>query len=85
MNKTTQNELVRVSCGEAEAEGHDEGGFFRMKEVESTPPQIKRRMRRCGGCHDDFYNYRANCTGNHCWSLTHDENFRGKGRPKCFH
>ena len=83
MSKT--KELIRISCRESEAEGRDEGRFFRYKEIDPTPPKILRRMARCAGCHDNFYNHRANCTENHCWSLKSDNNFRGRGAPKCYH
>ncbi len=84
MSKT----MVRsyVSMDAPEYHGEDEGGRYKMVEVQEPPAKIKRRMSRCGGCHDAFYNHRQNCTGQSwCWSLKHDEDFRTRGRPKCFH
>jgi hypothetical protein len=77
--------LVRVYCEENEAEGQDEGGSFRMKEVPDLPKKLKRRLPRCIGCRNNFYNGRANVSGNHCWSLERGAFFRGRGKPKCWH
>ena len=76
---------MHTSGDDPDAVGHDEGGAYKWKEVPELPAKLKRHMVRCAGCHDDFYNGKANCGGNHCWSLDRDENFMGKGRPKCFH
>lgn len=76
---------IREYCSPEQAEGSDEGGPYRWKEVADISRQLQERMRRCVGCHDDFYNRRANCAGNHCWSLNRDENFEGRGRPTCYH
>ena len=76
---------VRSYCTEAESTGRDEGGFFRMKTVPELSAELKRRMERCAGCHNDFYNRRSNSGGkNTCYSLERDSNFRGRGRPECF-
>lgn len=83
-----ETRTIRQHVGEnfeGEVAGRDEGGPYRLIEVEPLPPKLVRRMKRCGGCHDDFYNHRQNCGGNHCFSLSNDENFRGRGRPRCFH
>lgn len=77
--------FVREYCREGEHDGRDDGGFYRMVEKPDLSIKLQQRMLRCRGCHDDFYNRRANCSGNHCWSLTRDENFDGRGRPKCWH
>lgn len=78
---------IKMNIGHCDpgAVGTDEGGPYRLVEVEEIPKKLKSRMARCAGCHDDFYNHRANCCGNHCWSLKKDEYFRGRGRPKCYH
>ena len=69
---------------EAEADGRDEGGFFKLVEVPELSFELQERMKRCGGCYYEFYNHRVNCCGPHCWSLTNDANFRGRGRPTCW-
>ena len=62
----------------------DEGGRFDMKHAE-IPHWVKRAMGWCGGCHDDFYNHRRNCTGNSwCFSLKVSY-ARRKTRPPCYH
>lgn len=77
-----------ISSEEAESrgcDGKDEGGYYRMVPVPVISDKLRKRMRRCAGCHDDFYNNRANCCGNTCWSLKRDDNFRGRGKPACYH
>jgi hypothetical protein len=74
---------VRVYCEETNAVGRDEGGWYRIEERPDVPTKLKRRMSRCAGCRNDFYNYRANITGNTCWSLDSDDNFRRRGVPLC--
>jgi hypothetical protein len=76
---------VRAYCEENEAVGRDEGGFFRYIEAPDLAPKLATRMVNCAGCHDDFYNRRANITATHCWSLTRDSNFIDKRRPVCYH
>jgi hypothetical protein len=80
----TEKRTIRSYCTE-ETNMRDEGGYYKMVEVEDLPRKLKARMGRCGGCHDDFYNDRHNSTCNHCWSLKDDSNFRSKGRPNCYH
>jgi len=75
---------VRQHCKKEEASGKDEGGYFKYVKTEDVPRKLRERMKRCAGCRDNFYN-RANCTGNHCWSLNDNENFAGRGRPLCYH
>lgn len=72
-----------ISGDATDFDGTDEGGKFKLIEVEQAPKNLKRRMERCGGCRNEFYNNRANTTGNHCWSLTDADSFRGRGLPKC--
>ena len=62
----------------------DEGGCFRYEER----PQhswVRAAQQLCTGCHDNFYNNRANCTGNSwCFSLKKSYGKR-KTRPRCYH
>jgi len=77
---------VRVYCSQEESTGRDDGGYYKMEQRPDPPSKLQKRMSRCYGCHDDFYNNRANfgdCT--HCWSLDDDENFKGQGKPGCYH
>ncbi len=75
-------ELVRIH---GSGPGRDEGGTFRVEE-RPTPAWVTQAQKKCAGCHDNFYNHRANCTGNHwCFSLERAKSHRGKGRPSCFH
>jgi formylmethanofuran dehydrogenase subunit E len=76
---------VRVYCKEEGADGRDEGGFYRWEEQPEIPAKLRARMVRCSGCHDAFYNHRANVAGNHCWHLAADENFPKDGPPRCWH
>jgi len=80
------SDTIRVYQSDAAgSDGYDEGGNFRL-ETATIPATLKRRMARCYGCHDSFYNGRANCGGrNWCWSLEHAEYFRKRGRPTCYH
>ena len=67
------------------ADGKDEGGYFTLKEQPEIPKNLRRRMERCAGCYNDFYNNRANCGNiNTCFSLDNYDNFRKRGQPKCF-
>lgn len=76
---------VRVyGAKETEADGHDEGGYFKMEKVPDISKKLRKRMARCVGCRNSFYNGRANITGNYCWSLGNYENFRKRGTPRCF-
>ncbi len=77
---------VRSYIGNAEmADGKDEGGYFRWIDVPDIPKKLVKRMIRCSGCHDDFYNHRINISGNHCFSLNVNKYFSSKIKPKCFH
>lgn len=76
---------VRQPCKEDEADGRDEGGFFKLVEVEPLPAKLTRRMERCAGCRDSFYNHRTNVSGNTCWFLRDDKYFRRRGKPGCWH
>lgn len=70
----------------ATADGHDEGGYFMLTDVPELTAKQKRRMERCRGCRNDFYNGRANSGGaNTCYSMDNDANFRKRGTPVCFH
>lgn len=63
----------------------DEGGDFHYEEKQ-TPTWVTRAQKKCTGCHDNFYNGRANCTGNHwCFSLKRAAKHRGSGKPSCYH
>lgn len=75
-------EPVRVHC--SDGPNRDEGGNFRVEE-RKAPSWVGPAMQHCGGCHDNFYNGRSNCTGNSwCWSL--DKKYaRRKTRPPCYH
>ncbi len=65
-------------------EYQDEGGKYHIV-TRKVPAWVKNARRVCAGCHDNFYNGRANCDGNsHCWSLK-PEYARRKTRPPCFH
>lgn len=65
-------------------EYHDEGGRYHIEE-RPVPSWVRESRRICGGCHDDFYNYRANCDGNSwCFSLKKSYAKR-KTRPACYH
>jgi len=72
-------------CKPEESDGCDVGGHYRLVEAPSIPAKLQKRLKRCSGCHSNFYNGRANVTGNMCFSLATDENFRRRGTPKCFH
>ena len=62
----------------------DEGGSYRL-EVKAIPSWVTQARRICAGCHDDFYNYRANCTGN-SWCFSLKPSFaKRKTRPPCYH
>lgn len=77
---------VRSYCLESESTGHDEGGYYRMKTVPALSAKLKRRIERCTGCRNDFYNGRSNAGGmNTCFSIERDSNFRRRGQPTCFH
>ena len=66
-------------------DGKDEGGKYVLKEVSAPPPAIEKRRKQCGGCHNDFYNYRMNCTGKSwCWSLENAKNFSSRAKPRCY-
>lgn len=82
---STSTRLVKVYCQEKEAVGRDEGGWYRYKEVPELTARLQNRMKRCSGCHDDFYNYRANGGVDHCMFLAQDPHFRRKGNPSCYH
>lgn len=78
---------VRIYGADPEtAHNHDEGGYYHMETVKEPPAKIKRRMRRCSGCYNAFYNGRGNVGGRSwCWSLENDENFRNRGGvPRCW-
>ncbi len=63
---------------------HDEGGDFHLEERE-IPAWVKAARKICRGCHDDFYNYRANCTGD-AWCFSLQKSFgKRKTRPRCYH
>jgi len=66
------------------ADSKDAGGYFRFIDVPDLTPELKNRMRRCTGCHQNFYNHRQNVDGNCCWSLKSNANFERKGRPACY-
>jgi hypothetical protein len=77
--------IIRKYQSEAEgSDGRDEGGYFKTVEVPDISKKLQNRMKRCGGCHHAFYNGRANITGNYCWSLNNDNNFKKRGTPKCW-
>lgn len=62
----------------------DEGGVFRYEE-RPVPSWVKEARQICSGCHDDFYNYRANCTGD-SWCFSLQKKYKGrKTKPPCFH
>jgi len=61
----------------------DEGGSHHIEE-RTTPAWVIAAWRKCRGCHQDFYNGRANCTGNH-WCFMLKASFaRLKGKPSCY-
>ncbi len=77
---------IREYCDKEKSEGRDDGGYYRMIKVKPIPANLQKRMIRCGGCHNNFYNNRANWCGNYCWSLDNYDNFRSKkSKPKCYH
>lgn len=62
----------------------DEGGNYHLKE-KPQPSWVQPAQKHCGGCHDNFYNGRGNCTGNSwCFSLKKSYANR-KTRPGCHH
>lgn len=62
----------------------DEGGAYHI-EHRPQPAWVSAAQRHCAGCHDDFYNGRANCTGN-AWCLSLKRRYaRRKTRPPCYH
>lgn len=79
------NDFIRVYGGDEDnIEARDEGGGFRYEEA-TIPAKLKRRMTKCSGCYNSFYNYRANCGGkNWCYSIERDVNFKGRGTPTCW-
>ena len=79
------SDLIRVYTSDRDDNvEYDEGGGFRYEKVK-IPPKLKRRMTRCSGCYNSFYNYRVNCGGkNWCYSLERDGNFKGRGTPTCW-
>lgn len=88
MEREMMVEKVRsyVGLDATDFDGQDEGGKYKVVPVAEPPAKIARRIKRCGGCHDSFYNGRMNCTGQSwCWSLKDDENFRKRGTPRCWH
>lgn len=61
----------------------DEGGRYRLVD-RSTPSWVAGAQKHCMGCHNNFYNGRANCTGdNWCFSLRKAYAKR-KTRPRCY-
>ena len=62
----------------------DEGGKFHFKEVDE-PAWVRPAQKHCCGCHDDFYNHRANCTGNSWCFMLKPDYAKSKTRPSCFH
>lgn len=63
---------------------HDEGGKFHF-EKRQTPVWVEAAKKICGGCHDNFYNYRGNCTGD-SWCFSLQKKYAGrKTKPPCFH
>jgi hypothetical protein len=78
---------IRQYCTEEQADGRDEGDWFRLIDEPDVPEKLRRRMVHCTGCYNAFYNYRQNVDGSTCWSLPDDGNFRGVKagkRPKCY-
>lgn len=68
-------------------QARDEGGNYHVEEV-TTPAWVTKAWAKglCAGCHDNFYNHRGNCTGNHwCFSLATVKSHGGKGKPSCYH
>ena len=67
-----------------EGEYQDEGGRFHY-ETKTEPAWVSSAQKHCSGCRDNFYNGRANCTGNSwCFSLAKSY-ARRKTRPNCYH
>jgi hypothetical protein len=77
-------QMREYGVAEDKADGRDEGGWYKWVDAPEIPAKLKKRMSRCGGCYNAFYNHRSNVDGNTCWSLPVDKNFRGSGRPKCW-
>jgi hypothetical protein len=77
--------MIRVyGCSAERSQGQDEGGYYQIVEAPALDPTLEKRMQRCMGCRNDFYNHRQNCGGNTCWSLPRDANFKGPGKPTCW-
>jgi len=67
-----------------EGPNRDEGGNHTV-ETREVPTWYAKARQVCVGCHDNFYNGRANCTGkSYCFSLQ-AKFARRKTRPGCWH
>ena len=62
----------------------DEGGQFHYVEKQ-VPSWVRPAQRHCRGCHDNFYNGRANCTGDSWCFMLQKSYARRKTRPPCHH
>ena len=50
-----------------------------------TPAWVSTVQQKCRGCHDDFYNGRANCNGKNYCMCMEAKYARWKGKPPCYH
>ncbi len=82
MGEPTRKEQVRQHGRTGQFK--DEGGPLDYIKVD-VPLWVHKAQGWCGGCHDDFYNGRMNCTGKPwCFSLK-ESYVKRKARPPCYH
>lgn len=61
----------------------DEGGHYHFEE-RSEPFWVELAQKWCSGCYNNFYNGRANCTGD-AWCFSLKKTYvKRKTRPSCY-
>lgn len=74
---------IRKYCSQDSATGKDEGGHFRLIEME-VPEWVIEAWDVCKGCGQEFYNGRENFNGE-CWCWHLRPEYAGMERkPKCY-
>ena len=76
--------MSEIHVYKSDGQYRDEGGNFDYETIE-IPKWVEKARQHCMGCHDNFYNFRANC-GNMSWCFSLKKEFaRLKKKPKCYH